>query len=87
MRDLAPACHDVARLQSRALDGTLPLRQRVGLKCHLLFCTWCRRYGRQLQFLREAVERRGDRFAEDSPYKLTADTRNRIRERLRKETP
>ena len=83
MRDLAPACRDVTRLQSRALDESLPLRKRVGLKCHLLFCVWCRRYGRQLRFLREALERGGNHLAEDSPYKLTSDARHQLKELLR----
>jgi hypothetical protein len=47
LADLSPGCKTVTRLQSEALDRKLPLRQRLGLRGHLLLCQWCRRYGKQ----------------------------------------
>lgn len=84
-RDLLPSCRDVTRLQSRALDETLPLRVRIGLKCHLSFCVWCRRYGRQLRFIRDVLQRGEERLAEGHIYELPPATRAQIKEFLRKE--
>ena len=78
-----PSCHDVTRLQSRALDETLPVRTRLGLKCHLLFCVWCRRYGQQLRFLHHALQHGGERLAVGSPWALSPEARTQLKERLR----
>ena len=53
--DLSPSCKQAIRLQSAALDHKLPLRQRLGLRIHLLLCKWCRRYGKQITFLRSVA--------------------------------
>ena len=80
-----PSCRDVAHLQSRAQDEALPLRVRVGLKFHLLYCMWCRRYGRQLGFLRRALRRDGERLAGEFVRKLTPEARQQIKNFLCKE--
>ena len=54
MAVLSPNCRQASRLQSEALDHKLPVLQRVGLRIHLLLCKWCRRYGKQIRFLRDA---------------------------------
>ena len=41
--------------QGEAVDRKLPLRQRFGLRVHLMLCKWCRRYGKQITFLRDAA--------------------------------
>jgi hypothetical protein len=82
-RDLAPSCRDATRLHSRALDESLPLRIRIGLKCHLLLCFSCRRYARQLSFIRQALRRDGDRLAEWPPTTLPPTIRNHLKELLR----
>ena len=46
---LSPTCKEAARLQSVALDRTLTPVERSGLRFHLLFCKWCRAYGRQYE--------------------------------------
>jgi len=83
MRNLAPSCREITRLQSRALDESLPLRVRFGMKCHLLYCVWCRRYGRQIAFLREALRQDGDRLTEDFAQPLPPEARQRIKDSLR----
>src|SRR6266705_6520899 len=80
--DLSPNCKAVTRLQSEALDRKLPLRQRFGLRVHLLLCKWCRRYGKQITFLRSAAHEHLDELAEPIPQKLSAEARDRIKRRL-----
>jgi len=81
--DLSPGCKTATRLQSEALDRKLPLRQRFGLRVHLLLCKWCRRYGKQITFLRSAAHAHPDEMAEPVPQKLSDEARERIKHRLR----
>ena len=83
LADLSPGCKTATRLQSEALDGKLPLRQRFGLRVHLLLCKWCRRYGKQITFLRNAAHGHPDEIAEPVPQKLSGEARERIKQRLR----
>jgi len=82
LADLSPGCKTATRLQSEALDRKLPLRQRFGLRVHLLLCKWCRRYGKQITFLRNAAREHPDEMAEPVPQKLSAEARERIKQRL-----
>jgi len=82
---LSPSCREATRLQSAALDRKLPLRQRFGLRVHLLLCKWCRRYGEQITFLRNAAHEHADEMAEPIPQKLPDEARERIKRRLRAE--
>ena len=82
MGDLSPSCKAATRLQSEALDRKLPLRQRFGLRVHLLLCKWCRRYGKQIAFLRNAAHEHPDELAEPVPQKLSNEARERIKRRL-----
>jgi len=82
LADLSPSCKEATRLQSKALDRKLPLRQRFGLRVHLLLCKWCRRYGKQITFLRNAAHQHPDEMADSVPQKLSAEARERIKQRL-----
>jgi len=84
-REWLPSCRDVTQLQSRALDESLPWRVRAGVKGHLLYCVWCRRYGRQLRFLHDALRHNGDRLAGDCFRPLPAEARRQIKDFLRQE--
>jgi len=44
-------CKDTGPLISAKIDGTLPASRSLRLKLHLLFCTACDRYYRQLKSL------------------------------------
>jgi hypothetical protein len=50
-------CKEASRLMSRRLDEALPLRHRLALGLHLLFCDACRQVERQTALLREAMRR------------------------------
>lgn len=79
-RALAPNCKQAIRLQSDALDQPLSPLKRVGLRVHLLLCTWCRRYGRQIAFLRTvAKDCDHDPVSEQA---LSPEARERIKRKL-----
>lgn len=56
-----PDCRETSLLLSRKQDVALSLRERIGLRLHLLACDGCRQFERQLAFLRTAVKRYLDR--------------------------
>lgn len=85
LRTISPNCREASRLQSEALDHTLTPLQRFGLRVHLLLCKWCRRYGKQIRFLRRAANEYPDQVAEPTPSTLSPETRERLKRALRDE--
>jgi hypothetical protein len=83
---LLPTCREVTRLQSDSLEQPLSFSKRLGLLFHLLFCRWCRRYGKQIRFLHEAVREHPDGFAEAHPRALSPEARERLKRALRERT-
>lgn len=83
LAELSPSCKTAARLQSEALDHKLTLRQRLGLRIHLVLCKWCSRYGKQIAFIHKVVHSRSDEVATAVPQQLSDEARERIRKQLR----
>ena len=83
MAELSPRCREATRLQSEAMDHRLPLSQQIGLRIHLFLCKWCRRYGKQIRFLRDAGHDHPDELIEPAPQKLRDAARERMKQRLR----
>jgi len=81
-RALMPTCREVTRLQSNALDRDVPFFWRVGMRLHLLVCSWCRRYGKQIRFLREAMHDHPDELCEASSQGLSPEARERLKRAL-----
>lgn len=50
-------CEEASVLASRELDEPLGLAERLAVRGHTLVCRSCRRFRRQLQFLRVALNR------------------------------
>lgn len=76
-------CRDASRLSSEAQDRGLTLTERWGLTLHLAMCSLCRRYARQLAFLRLAAGSLASRV--DAERGLSDDARTRIRRNLRRD--
>jgi len=49
------SCRETSRLVSQGLDRELAFGERAALRVHFVICLGCRRAGRQMAFLREAV--------------------------------
>ena len=84
-RTLLPTCRQASRLQSDALDKPVSLSRRIGLRFHLLLCKWCRRYGKQIRFLRDAVHDHPDELTEAAPRRLSPEARERLKRSLNHE--
>ena len=48
-------CRDVVNTADQLLDGDMNHRQLLAIKMHLLMCSHCRRYVRQLRTLLRAI--------------------------------
>tara|TARA_R110000787_G_scaffold77114_1_gene169735 strand:- start:5419 stop:5655 length:237 start_codon:yes stop_codon:yes gene_type:complete len=48
-------CRDVVNTADQLLDGDMNHRQLLAIKMHLLMCSHCRRYVRQLRALLRAI--------------------------------
>lgn len=77
-----PTCREMSRHTSRALDGPLPLFQRLGVGLHLCFCRFCRRYWKQLRWLRRVTRKSALPVAP----RLSEAGRSRLKHSLRTQT-
>jgi hypothetical protein len=75
-------CREATRAQSEELEAPLSPARRLGLFLHLLLCKWCRRYGRQIRFLRDAAREHGEALAGSAPQSLSPSARQRLKRRL-----
>jgi len=71
-------CKHASHLISQSLDVRLSWRQRVGLKFHLMLCSACTQFSRQMGLLREAVRQAGQKIENDEGVTLSQEARNRI---------
>lgn len=78
-----PSCPEVVRIISLGMDRALPLSTRIKLRIHYLMCSFCERYEKQLQHLREVAREFADKMGEVSDAKLPSDVKERMREALR----
>lgn len=75
-------CQEAARAQSEMLEHPLPAARRWGLALHLALCRWCRRYAKQIRFLRKAAHAHPERLAESTPQRLSSSARERMKRLL-----
>ncbi len=76
-------CKEVTHLVSESLDRELPFPKRFGVRVHLAMCKFCRRYRRQILFLRRA-SRACEARAEQGELPPSASLPPEVRERIRK---
>lgn len=55
------SCREATELLSQGQERRLGLRERLGLRLHLMFCAGCTNFRRQLDILRAACRRFGGR--------------------------
>ncbi len=53
------SCREATELMSQEQDRRLGFSERIGLRLHVLICTACSNYRRQMSFLRQACRRFG----------------------------
>ena len=80
---IIPNCQQAARFQSEAMDRKLSFVKRVGLRLHLLMCSLCRRYGKQIRYLHSTAQDHQDHLIDASPQTLSIEARERIKKKLK----
>src|SRR5277367_3064034 len=85
LNTFSPSCNQATRLQSAALDRRLTLLERFGLRCHLVLCKWCCRYGRQVKFLRSVAREHAQVDQPLPQLVLSCEARERIKRILQLE--
>jgi len=75
-------CKEASQLVSEQLDRQLSRRERMALRFHLWLCRNCRRFTKQLGFLRSTLRRgvQEGHLPLDKP--LSPESKKRILERL-----
>ena len=79
-------CKETARLISDELEHPIPLYSRMLLKMHLVMCSACTQYRRQIKALKNLITQRIKSGKEPllSKSSLSDEIRNRIKSALRK---
>ena len=80
-----PDCKEMSRLSSLAFEQPPGFTLRLRMWLHHLICVWCRRYERQLKFLRRVAPRLEQEVETASSRGLSVEARRRIVERLHEE--
>lgn len=80
MSRLSQSCAEATRLLSESQDTPLPVIARVGLRLHLALCRQCRRYQRQLTFMRSVFDGYADNLP--APPPLPAEFRQQLIRKL-----
>ena len=79
-----PSCKETARLVSESMDRKLPLWQRMILSLHLMMCTYCASFKRQLQIIRRASRYNDDNREHESAgsVRMPEDARRKLKKTL-----
>lgn len=75
-------CKEATHLVSQRLDRSLSRRERIALRFHVWLCRNCRRFERQLQFLRNTLRRGLQEGQLPINKPLSSEGKNRIRQAL-----
>jgi hypothetical protein len=70
------------------MDRSIPRGKRIAIRFHLLMCRFCRRYQRQLRFLRTLIRLHAappEQPPPGSAYALPHEARNRIKQKMARE--
>jgi hypothetical protein len=76
-------CRQITRLVSQSMDAKLLWHQRLAVRVHLLYCSWCRRYASQIRFLRKATRELANVAENEAPARLSEDAKVQIQQSLR----
>src|SRR5437764_8724555 len=79
-----PTCPEVIRILSLGMDKKLSLLTRIKLRIHYLMCSFCARYAKQLNYMREVSREFPEKIGEVSDATLPTEAKQRLKEALRR---
>jgi hypothetical protein len=74
-------CKDVTRLVSQSMDEKIPWHLHLKIRFHLIYCTWCKRYQKQLEILRQTLRAMPEK-ASFKDARMPESAKDRIRKNL-----
>lgn len=79
-------CQEVSKLITHSMDEPLTLRQRLLVRWHLLVCRYCRRFQKQVFWLRKILRSKSEMMTEKkvSNVGLSNGAKERIKEALKR---
>jgi len=75
-------CKHATQLSLKKEEGKASFRERVQLWYHLLYCSFCRRCIRQSRQINEMGQELKHHLQQNPPFRLSPESREKIRERL-----
>jgi hypothetical protein len=72
-------CEESARLLSTRQDSSLGRTEQLALRLHLMICRACRRYNKQLQFIRKLFQALHKKDMVSSEFKISDEKRKHIK--------
>jgi predicted anti-sigma-YlaC factor YlaD len=81
------SCRDATHLASARLDRPLTRRERFSLRFHLLICSACRLYNRQIRTLATLFHTRAQNPNLPTPETLSPESKQKIKTTLNAQTP
>ncbi len=75
-------CQHVAQLVSESMDHKLSLGRRLGMRFHLLMCSHCARYKKQLHFIRRLISSNPSLITDSSLPTMDENAKKRLRQIL-----
>jgi hypothetical protein len=82
MARLMPSCKETAALISGNMDRQLPGRRRFSIRVHVMMCSLCRRYEKQLHLLRGGMHRYADPDESEVGESLSPAAKERLQQVL-----
>lgn len=78
------SCKQTSLLVSQSLDRPLTWRERWAVRAHLLICVYCRRFTKQLKFIRRQMQGWQQQTNENADLQLSLAAKERIAQQLDK---
>lgn len=81
-------CQEVSRLITHSMDEPLTLRQRLLVRWHLLVCRYCRKFQKQLFWLRKILQSKSKMTdkVRTNDVGLSNEAKERIKEVLKRKS-
>lgn len=77
-------CQQTSLLVSQSLDRPLTWRERWKVRAHLLICVYCRRFTKQLRFIRRQMQHWQQQTNENADLQLSLSAKERIARQIDK---
>ena len=79
------SCKQASELVSQALDRPLSVKERWSVRFHLLICTACTRFSRQLAFMQTTIKKFVSETEQNEQLQLSPTAKARMTEVLKSE--